>query len=471
MRRPLTLAVLAISIIAGFAAFALVPGELERVSMLERDGEIEAAARLANDLYDRGDRRSALLARVFELNHTVGDARRADRALREYLAGTPDSARTLRKAAEFFELEQYLEGALSALVSLVRIAPSSGSVEKLARLYRLHGRFDEEMAVLQAHQHLLDAEFLTRLGGLQAHKGNVEAALGALRSADERHPREQEHYRSLLFDILIRAKAVDEALRRASRWAAEDTDVYVRMPMILRLIEIGADREALILAGVPLAGAGSSPDKPRAAVVWTLLSRGHVALAGDLIEQFSDVRVGRERREAMTNFVTIAVANGRLGDVVAQADRLMRATEEQQQRIGLGLASVLFEKWSFAGLGPLRAHVNGALAALDPLFAAEIAFAEKQLAVASFHLEQVELAEEDEPLSRRWFRLAEQSFGPAALARELMDRRREGRLPSELLPDLQIAVRQAGIAVPNFDPFDARSLAAQTGVRGRQGIQ
>ncbi len=80
MKRPLTLAIVSIAIVAGLAALALRPSELERVSMLERDGEIEAAARLANSLYDRGDRRSALLARVFELNHTVGDAPRADRA-------------------------------------------------------------------------------------------------------------------------------------------------------------------------------------------------------------------------------------------------------------------------------------------------------------------------------------------------------------------------------------------------------
>ncbi len=461
MKRPLTLAIVSIAIVAGLAALALRPSELERVSMLERDGEIEAAARLANSLYDRGDRRSALLARVFELNHTVGDAPRADRALREYLAGAPDSPRTLRKAAEFFELEQDLEGALSALVNLVRIAPTTASVEKLARLYRLHGRFAEETALLQSYRALLDAEFLTRLGRLLAQQPDVPGALAALRAADERYPGDQEYFAPLLFDLLIRTNAIDEALRRASRWASRDMDVYPRLPLILRFVEIGAHREALALAGIPTAKPGSSPDQPRAAVVWALLNRGHFALAGDLVEQFSDPKTSRARREALTNYVTLAASSGFMGQVMSQAHRLLAESDERKRRLGFAIASVLFEKWGFAGLGPLQGLLASDLGAVDPLFAAQLAFARKQPLLAAFHLEQVELEEEDEPLSRLWLSLAEQSFAPPDLARELMRRRGEGRLPSSLLADLQRSVRHAGLFMPGFDPFGAQSLAGQ----------
>jgi hypothetical protein len=471
VRRPLSLAIVSIAFGAGFAALALIPSELERVSMLERDGEIESAARLANTLYDRGDRRSALLARVFELNHTVGDASRAVKALREYLAGTPDSVRTLRRAAEFFELEQDLEGTLTALVNLVRLSANIAYIEKLARLYRLHGRFVEEAALLQRHRSLLGADFLTRLGGLLAQNGNAEGALQALRMADDRYPTDQEQYGSLLFDLLVRSNAIEEALRRSSRWAALNTSIYPRVAMILRLIERGATREALSLAGIPLSGPGSSPDAPRAGVVWALLSRGHVALAGELIEQFSDVKATRARREALTNYVTLAVASGFLGEVMAKTDRLLQASDERQQRIGLALASVLFEKWSFAGLGPLRAHLSPELAALDPLFAAQVAFAEKQPAMAGFYLAQVDLTEEDEPLSRLWLSFAEQSFSPSALARELIRRRSEGELPSSLLPNLQMTVRQAGLVLPGFDPFGAQSLAAQGAPRSTGALR
>lgn len=471
MKRPLTLAIVSIAIVAGFAALALRPSELERVSMLERDGEIEAAARLANSLYDRGDRRSALLARVFELNHTVGNAPRADQALRQYLAGTPDSPRTLRKAAEFFELEQDLEGALSALLNLVRIAPSTASVEKLARLYRLHGRFEEETVLLQTHRALLDADFLTRLGGLLAQKGDVPGALAALRAADERYPTDQEHYGPLLFDLLIRANANEEALRRASRWAAQDMDVYPRLPLILRFVEVGAHREALALAGIAPAKPGSSPDQPRAAVVWALLNRGQVALAGDLVEQFSDEKATRERREALTNYVTLASSSGSLGQVMAQVHRLLEGDDEKKRLVGLSMASVLFEKWGFAGLGPLQGLISPDVAALDPLFAAQLAFARKQPRLAAFHLEQVTLAENDEPLARLWLSLAEQSFALPDLARELIRRHSEGQLPSSLVADLQRSVRKAQLFMPGFDPFGAQSLAAQAAGRASGGVQ
>ncbi|KPF66549.1 hypothetical protein IP69_14645 [Bosea sp. AAP35] len=469
MRRPLSLAIIAIAFGAGLAALALIPSELEHISMLERDGEIESATRLANTLYDRGDRRSAILARVFELNHTVGDASRADKALREYLAGTPDSPRTLRKAAEFFELEQDLEGTLSALANLVLIAPNTAYVEKLARLYRLHGRFGDEMALLERNRSLLGSDFLTRLGGLLAQTGNLAGAVQTLRVADDHYPADQEHYGSLLFDLLVSSSAIDEALRRASRWAALDTSIYPRLPMILRLIESGAIKEALALAGVPLSKPGSSPDAPRAGVIWALLSRGHVALAGDLVEQFSDVKVTRERREAITSYVSLAVARGLLGEIMAKTDRLLRASDERQKKLGLALSSALFEKWSFNGLGPLRAHLSPELAVLDPIFAAQVAFAEKQPAMASFYLEQADLTEDDESLSMLWLSLAEQSFAPTNLARELIRRRSEGELPSILLPHLQLAVRQAGLVMPGFDPFGAPSLAAAQGAPRSMG--
>ena len=462
-RRPLTLAILSLAIVACLAALALRTSELERVSMLERDGEIEAAARLANRLYDGGDRRGALLARVFELNHVVGNPHRADKALREYLAGNPDNARTLRKAAEFFELEQDLEGTLAALVNLIRVAPTASSVEKLARLYRLHGRFAEEEGLLLAQRHLLKAEFLTRLGGLLAQKGDVAGALSVLRSADERFPAEQEQFASLLFDLLVGQNALDEALVRASRWAGRDTDPYPRMPMILRFVEAGAKAPALALAGVPLASAATSSDVPKAATVWTLLSRGHVDLAGDLIEQFSDARPRPERRAAMANYVSVAVATGSLGQIIHKADRLLRASDEHHKKLGLGLAAILFEKWGFAGLGPLRAHLSFELVSLDPLFAAQLALAERQPAMAGFHLSRVELAETDEALTRQWRALAQEALRPADLAEEMMRRHQEGSLPSALVADLQLAIRKAGLFIPRFDPFGGQGLAGHNG--------
>ncbi len=216
MRRPLTFAILGLAVGAGLSALVLMPGELERVTMLERDGEIEAAARLANALYDRGDRRNALLGRVFELNHAVGNAARADRALREYLAGSPTSARTLRKAAEFFELEQDIDGAIAAWNQLLKLVPTEAVVDKLARLYRLHGRFDDERQLLIAHRGRLDGELLTRLGGLLGQKGEVLEAIAALRLADDTQPQQFELYGGLLFDLLMRAGAAGEAARRPS---------------------------------------------------------------------------------------------------------------------------------------------------------------------------------------------------------------------------------------------------------------
>lgn len=468
MKRPLTLATISLAFVAFLATLALRTSELERVSMLERDGEIEAAARLANSLYDQGDRRSALLARVFELNHLVGNPQRADRALREYLAGTPDNPRTLRKAAEFFELEQDLEGTFSALVSLVRVAPSGPALEKLARLYRLHGRFAEEESLLLNQRQVLGAELLARLGGLLAQKGEVAAAVDVLRSADDRFPGEQEQFSSLLFDLLVGRGDRGEALTRASRWAQRDTDPYARMPMILRFAEVGARKEAIALASVPLANSEGASDTPKAATIFQLLSRGHVDLAGEVVEQFSDPTPKPERKGAIAHYVTIAVAAGSPGEVTLKAHRLLQSTDLSQKKIGIALASVLFERWGFAGLGPLRAHLSPQVAALDPLFAAQVALAENNPTGAGFYVLQAELSETDETRTSQWLSLAKQSLRPADLALEMMGRRQEGKLPSMLLAEMQLAIQKAGIFAPLFDPFATASAPGQaSSVRSR----
>jgi tetratricopeptide (TPR) repeat protein len=459
MKRPLSLAILGLVVGAGLGAVILMPGDLERVTMLERDGEIEAAARLANALYDRGDRRNALLGRVFELNHAVGDAARADRALREYLAGSPNSARTLRKAAEFFELEQDLDGAISAWNQLLKLVPTAAVVDKLARLYRLHGRFDDERQLLQAHRTRLDGELLTRLGGLLGQKGEVLEAIAALRIADDTQPDQFEHYGGLLFDLLMRAGAAGEAARRAQRWASQSSDIYARIPMVLRLAEDGHSAQAIALAGIANAGAGISGDQARHAAVWALMERGYLGLAGDLLETLSDASVTRATRSAIAGYIERAVAEGRYGDVLARSLRLVTAATDHQQRNGLLIASALFDRWGLPGLGPLRAYLTPERAMLEPLFAAKVALAERQPGLASSYLSEVALAEDDEDLALAWMAMAERAFTPSALARELVRRSGEQTLPTALIRPMQASLREAGIMMPGLNPFANRATS------------
>ncbi|WP_439572150.1 tetratricopeptide repeat protein [Phreatobacter sp.] len=467
MKRPLTLAVLSLAIVAGLAAVALRPGEIEQISMLERDGEIEAAARLANRLYDGGDRRSALLARVFELNHTLGNPQLADEALRAYLRGTPDSPQTLRKAADFFQLQQDLEGTLSALESWVKISPSFSGVERLARLYRLHGRFTQEEQLLLKQRHLLDADFMTRLGGLLAQKGDSAGALNVLRVADERFPGAHRQYGGLLFDLLVSGNALDEALRRSVGWARQDSDHQHRMSMILRFVEVGAKDHALELAGVPAAGEAPSGDLPRTAAIWLLLDRGYIDWAGALVERLDDTRYGRAGWSAASGYIAMAVATGGLGKVLTQTDRLLHTSSDQARRIGLSLAGILFDRWGSAGLGPLRGRLGSELPLRDPLFAAKLAAAEKRPQLAAFYLSAVELSEDNELLSRDWFALASEHFRPTDLAREMIQRREAGVLPSVLIGELQDSVRKSGLFMPRFDPFAAQRSTSEEGERSR----
>ena len=459
MRRPLTLCITLAAIVGIGAALALRPGDLERIAMLQRDGETEAATRLANRLYEAGDRRASLLARVFELNHAIGRAQRAGEALRLYLAGTPDNRHTLAKAADFFELEQDLEGTFAAMVNLVRVAPSAGTVDKLARLYRLHGRFEQEERLLSAHRPLLGAEMSMRLGALLAQHGRTAEALVVLRAADDAFPRDHELFASLLFDLLAKAGAADEAVRRASRWLANDQEGHRRVPMVVALIEAGAEAAALRIAFAPAGATPAEPDAPLSAVIWALASRGYVEPAGALVEHLTDCRGSGAGRAAVRAYLDFASTTGATAGLIARIDRLVTAQERGSRVRGLCLAAHLLDRDGLAALGPVRRRLTPFLLAEDPVFAAELAMAEGQPLAARSHLALASLSDKDEQGAKEWLLLAREAFSPAELARELASRRMAGTLPSALIPALQASMRQAGLGLPDFDPVSGQGEA------------
>lgn len=454
LKRPLSLLIAFAAAVGLSAAVILLPGDLERIAMLERDGETEAAAALANRLYEAGDRRSPLLARVFELNHAIGKPRRADEALRLYLAGTPNHRRTLVKAVEFFELEQDLAGTFTVLANLVRVAPASATVDKLARLYRLHGHFEDEERLLLAHRPLLGAELTARLGALLAQSGRKTEALRVLRAADDAFPEDHELFATLLFDLLIRERAVDEAARRAVRWLTRDPNGQRRVPMVVALVEAGAGAAARTVA---LAPAGAEPEEaeaPLAAVIWTLARRGHAEAAGALVEHLPDCRSSRRAREAAAGYVDFARAMGALTSLLTRIDRLVGGGEEVGRRRGLCLAGILLDRSGLAALAPLRRRLTPDVLAADAMFAAELAMAERQPLAARTHLTAADLPERDEQRAKEWLVMAQMVFTPTDLARELASRRLSGTLPSALIPALQASLRRSGLGQADFSVMD-----------------
>ncbi len=163
MSKRLVLLVLALGIGAVGLAALSVPSATERVAMLLRDDRDEAAVAVANAAFRSGTDSDLLLSTLFEVNDRYGDVKIADTALRKYLADHGDDALTLRRAADFFAERYGSDARIETLARLVALRHKPGDIVELARLYRLEGRYDEELALLgQFHDAGLPPDFLDR---------------------------------------------------------------------------------------------------------------------------------------------------------------------------------------------------------------------------------------------------------------------------------------------------------------------
>lgn len=175
MSRSLAVFILALGTGASIMATLSVPNVTERVAMLRRDGRDEAAVAIANAAFEMGKDGDLFLSSVFEVNSRSGDTETARRAMSRYLALHHDDAVALRRAADFFAANDGSAHRIAMLVRLTELRSEPRDISELARLYRLEGRFEEELALLDRfHDVELSPELLDRWEHLSTRKRHSE---------------------------------------------------------------------------------------------------------------------------------------------------------------------------------------------------------------------------------------------------------------------------------------------------------
>jgi hypothetical protein len=172
-----SLVLLVVALAAGAAGLAAlsIPDSSERVAMLLRDGRDEAAVAVANAAFQKGSEGDLFLSTLFEINDRSGDVKTADVAIRKYLAEHGDDAQTLRRAADFFAKRYGSDARIDVLARLTELRHGPDDIVELARLYRLEGRYNEELALLDRfHDVGLPPAFLDRWQRLSARKQYVD---------------------------------------------------------------------------------------------------------------------------------------------------------------------------------------------------------------------------------------------------------------------------------------------------------
>ncbi len=219
------------------AGWVMLPGQNERVAMLERDGHSREALAILESQFEAGDRRYSTLYQMQALYESEGNVAKARDVLQTMAGQRPRDAGLKRKLAQFYKATQDDAAYHDALRAQIELRYSEQACRDLIAALRLQGDYAAEQAALQRcrQKGYRRAEDLSRLAELVAVDGDAVQATTLLRSIDDlkRLRTSQERYQFLT--LLLEQDQPKEAERRALRWirSAKDDQLAVGMIDIL----------------------------------------------------------------------------------------------------------------------------------------------------------------------------------------------------------------------------------------------
>ena len=234
---------LTIAVAAIWAAVALIPGDLERVAMFERDGRYSEALSELQRQYDSGRRGPGALIELYKLHVRFGDIDAAQKYLEEFSRTRPQDLQTQIALLKFYKQNSRLDEYLALLKSLNERLHTKALLTELLGYYRLTGQSvaeeDELEAAARSNRPPLSPSDLERLGLLAAARGDLQRAAKALRQADARRDPQARHGRQSLFQILLDLNATDEAEARALGWLRKWRDPELLADFMSSLARVG----------------------------------------------------------------------------------------------------------------------------------------------------------------------------------------------------------------------------------------
>ena len=444
MRLPVV--ALLISATAICVGFLVIPRPLEQITMLVRDGLFEEAVAKADAFSGSDDVRPAVLMQAFLLNERYGDRRRARTVLRAYLELRPTDVAAWRLAVRAYENSQQLDSMLKALERVVTLTGDPKATDKLVRLYRLYGRFEDELRVLVAlGTQSLGQEHLARLAELLLGRGQVQEATTILRQVDDRAKLEAQNVRLLLFHALLRQRHVDEAARRAGRWLGRKPDAYLHAVFVRYLLRAGADAAAIRLASH---AQGMADPAVLSSLVYMLSSEDRHDILHRLISPWlslADRMTEEVLNRHLRNVVNVALEFGMEREVFLHLFRTL--VRDDRPLVQASLIDAVYDNLGYAAIVPFRAGITAAMLAARPLLGARLLLVEGNRPAARHFLLQAELRSLSRQRRRDWLATAETVLLPRELLDELIRRARTGALPPDFVPPaIDLAMRTGGHA-------------------------
>lgn len=282
----------------------LLPGEAERIAMLERDGMEREALHLLEDRFATGDRSSRTLYQLSRFYEQTGNVAKA-RAMLELLAeARPRDAALQQRLAAFYKNTEDKQAYVQALLRQIDAKYSETACKEVVGILRLNGDYTAEQGALQTcrHKGYRRPEDMVRLAQLMAVDGETGPASALLRSVDDLKRLKTERERLQLFAMLLEADQPREALRRGIRWAKGTRDDQMALTLIEMLGRANKQDTALELARA----VGTPGDRVSLAVGEILLDKNQGVAAQSYLRGWLDKARGADSALAI-RFVEAAL--------------------------------------------------------------------------------------------------------------------------------------------------------------------
>lgn len=262
---------------AAAAGAMLLPGDAERVAMLERDGDNKRALALLEQRFASGDRSQRTLFQLEQLYQHFGQLPKA-RAMLELLARSRPRDHVLqRRLVKFYRDTQDGDAYLSGLSRLIAHRYSEPACRELIAQLRLIGQYARERDAIERCRikGYRRGSDIIRLAELEAANGNKPRALSLLRNVDDVKGLASPRERLMLTSLLLDSGGSDEVADRGTRWVASQDSAAFTDTLISFLGQRKAHDAAIRIASQ----AGRPGDGLSLAVAELMLDRDQTSAA------------------------------------------------------------------------------------------------------------------------------------------------------------------------------------------------
>ena len=396
--------------------YTLLPGAVQRVAMLERDGQTQRALSLLEKGYADGNRDIRSLMQLEAFYEQQGQLEKARSVLAELLKRQPRDPNILKRAATFYKMTQDRPAYAGALQGQLAVKYSEEACKELIGILRLQNATGDEQAVIQScRQHgYRRSDDLVRLASLVSTEGDFVQASALLRSVDDLRRLKSERERTQLIVTLLEVDQPREAYRRALRWLRGQRETRLALSLITLLAN--ANKHDL---GIELAREISAPgDAVSLAVAELMLDRGEPLAAKSYLRGWYEK--ARFNSEDLISRFIIATLDAEDPEIALTAGKRYGLAKLTQPDL-VALAEALAATGHQADFEVIRAYIKPDVIAENPLLGAAAALQRGAPEASQSLLSTVAVDELDEWRLSLWAKLMDRT-GRTEIAAETLRR-------------------------------------------------